>query len=45
VKTLFMIGSDVRLNHRFEVTGGVRAEECAAKLQAFFQRLRAEGKK
>jgi tRNA(adenine34) deaminase len=45
VKTLFTIGSDARLNHRFEVTGGVRAEECAAKLQAFFQRLRAQGKK
>jgi tRNA(adenine34) deaminase len=45
VKTLFTIGSDARLNHRFEVTGGVRAEECAARLQTFFQRLRAEGKK
>jgi tRNA(adenine34) deaminase len=45
VRTLFSIGSDARLNHRFELTPGVRAEECAAKLQAFFQRLRAQGKK
>ena len=45
VRTLFSIGSDARLNHRFEVTAGVSAEECAAKLQAFFQRLRAQGKK
>jgi tRNA(adenine34) deaminase len=27
---------DGRLNHRVEVVGGVRAEECAAALQAFF---------
>src|SRR5262245_40567836 len=26
------------LNHRFELTGGVRAEECAALLQEFFRR-------
>ena len=45
VRTLFSIGSDARLNHRFELTAGVRAEECAAKLQAFFQRLRVQGKK
>ncbi len=45
VDTLFSIGQDERLNHRFEITSGVRAEECAARLQAFFQRLRAQGKK
>jgi tRNA(adenine34) deaminase len=41
VTTMFGIGSDARLNHRFEATGGVLAEECAARLQAFFAGLRA----
>jgi len=36
VHSLFVIGQDPRLNHRFDATGGVRAEECAARLQAFF---------
>lgn len=43
--TLYRIGDDARLNHRFEVTSGVRAEECAARLRAFFAALRAQGKK
>jgi tRNA(adenine34) deaminase len=34
--TLFQIGRDPRLNHRFGVTGGVLADECAALLKAFF---------
>jgi tRNA(Arg) A34 adenosine deaminase TadA len=38
---MFGIGVDARLNHRFEVVGGVLAEECAARLQAFFAGLRA----
>lgn len=29
------------LNHAFEVTGGVLAEECAALVRAFFQRKRS----
>jgi len=41
VDTLFEIGRDARLNHRFAVTGGVLAEACAATLKAFFARLRA----
>jgi tRNA(adenine34) deaminase len=45
VHTLFSIGRDERLNHRFEVEAGVRAEECAALLRAFFEGLRAQGKK
>lgn len=45
VRSLFSIGSDARLNHRFALTPGVRAEECAAKLRAFFEGLRAQGKK
>ena len=45
VSTLFQIGQDARLNHRFEVTGGVLADECAMRLREFFERLRALGKK
>jgi tRNA(adenine34) deaminase len=45
VDTLFTIGQDARLNHRFEVTRGVLAEECADRLRAFFGALRALGKK
>ena len=45
VHTLFAIGRDTRLNHVFEVEGGVRAEECAALLRSFFEALRAQGKK
>jgi tRNA(adenine34) deaminase len=40
VTTLFSIGSDSRLNHRFEVLGGVLAEEAARRLQEFFAKLR-----
>jgi tRNA(adenine34) deaminase len=41
VDTLFGIGKTVALNHRFDVHEGVRQNECAALLQAFFQGLRA----
>jgi tRNA(adenine34) deaminase len=41
VQTLFTIGTDARLNHRFELLGGVLAEECAGRLQRFFAALRA----
>jgi tRNA(adenine34) deaminase len=41
VTTLFGIGRDPRLNHRFEVVGGVRADDCASRLQSFFAGLRA----
>jgi tRNA(adenine34) deaminase len=40
VESLFQIPTDARLNHRVDVTGGVRADECAALLQAFFAELR-----
>jgi tRNA(adenine34) deaminase len=36
VDTLFAIGRDARLNHRFDVTAGVLADESAALLRAFF---------
>jgi tRNA(adenine34) deaminase len=39
--SLFEIGRDTRLNHRFEVVPGVLAEEGAARLKAFFAKLRA----
>ena len=45
VDTLFQIGRDSRLNHRFESTSGVRRDECAARLSAFFAELRAEGQR
>lgn len=40
ITTMFGIGTDGRLNHRFVVTPGVLAEECAARLSAFFRALR-----
>jgi len=40
VTTMFGIGRDSRLNHRFEVTPGVRREECAERLRRFFSALR-----
>ncbi len=45
VQTLYQICTDPRLNHRVDVVGGVRADECAAELKQFFERLRAEGQK
>ncbi len=45
VDTLFSIGRDPRLNHRFEVSSGVLAAQSAARLQAFFAKLRAAGEK
>ena len=38
--SLYQVGLDPRLNHRFEVLGGVLAEECAALLREFFSRKR-----
>lgn len=34
--SLFVVGSDPRLNHRFEVRRGVRATRCRETLQTFF---------
>ena len=41
VESLFRIGQDARLNHRFEVVEGVAADACAERLQRFFAELRA----
>ena len=40
VQTLYTIASDPRLNHRAQVLGGVRADECSAVLSEFFKQLR-----
>ena len=44
VRTLFAIGQDARLNHRFELTTGVLGEECAEALRSFFATLRARAR-
>jgi tRNA(adenine34) deaminase len=43
--SLYQIHNDARLNHRFEITPGVLAEDSVRLLQEFFRRLRAEGQK
>lgn len=45
LESLYRIGADARLNHRFPSEGGWFAEESAAALRGFFGRLRAEGQK
>ena len=40
--TLYSLHEDTRLNHRFDVSSGVLAQESGAVLQDFFQRLRKE---
>lgn len=39
--SLFTIGADTRLNHRFALTRGVLADACAERLRTFFGDLRA----
>lgn len=45
IRSIYQIVEDTRLNHRLEVIRGVDAEPCAARLKAFFARLRAQGQK
>jgi tRNA(adenine34) deaminase len=45
IHSLFGLGSDARLNHRFEVARGPHAALAVAQLQAFFAQLRAAGEK
>jgi tRNA(adenine34) deaminase len=40
IESMFGIGLDPRLNHRFEVLSGVLAEESAERLRRFFAELR-----
>jgi tRNA(adenine34) deaminase len=42
--SLYRIPEDPRLNHRLEVTGGVREAECRALMQQFFQERRQANK-
>ncbi len=41
-ETLYTIGSDPRLNHRFECVSGVLGDECSALLSGFFSAIRAK---
>ena len=41
-ETLYAIGSDPRLNHRFECVPGVLSDECSALLTGFFAAIRAK---
>jgi tRNA(adenine34) deaminase len=43
LRSLYRLGEDARLNHRYEVTAGVLGEESAALLKGFFRALRARG--
>jgi tRNA(adenine34) deaminase len=43
VMTMFGIGVDGRLNHRFAVTEGVLEDECKLRLTQFFSALRGKG--
>lgn len=45
IDTLYQLGTDARLNHRLEVTGGVLAQAAREQLQQFFQALRRDGQK
>jgi tRNA(adenine34) deaminase len=42
--SVYDIGRDGRLNHRFEVIGGVMESECAELMREFFRARRAEEK-
>jgi tRNA(adenine34) deaminase len=43
--SLFNIVADERLNHRVQIVRGIRADDCAQLLRAFFAQQRALGKK
>ncbi len=43
LRSLFTLGSDARLNHRFDVVPGVLASECSKLLSEFFAELRRGG--
>ncbi len=42
--SLYQVNADERLNHVFEVTSGVREEECASMLKTFFREKRKRNK-
>jgi len=41
VRTLYELGADPRLNHRFPVVAGVLGDACAGQLSGFFRRIRS----
>ena len=43
--TLYQVNADERLNHNFEVTGGVLGDQCARVLSDYFVAKRARRKK
>ena len=43
VESLFNVVQHSALNHRLEVTAGIRQDECAAAMQAFFRQRRRFG--
>lgn len=45
ITSLFSLGTDARLNHRFDVSAGLHAELAVRELQGFFAKLRAAGEK
>ena len=42
--SIYRLGTDGRLNHRYELQGGLAAEACAELLTGFFEKKRALGK-
>ncbi len=44
LRSLYTLGSNTRLNHRYPVTSGVESEACAGLLRAFFVSLRARSR-
>jgi tRNA(adenine34) deaminase len=42
--SVYAIGSDGRLNHRIEISGGILAERCSFLLKTFFKARRQESK-
>lgn len=42
--SLYDLSADNRLNHSFQVTSGVKSEECSALLSSFFAELRKKRK-
>jgi tRNA(adenine34) deaminase len=42
LRTLYQIGADDRLNHRFELVPGVLREECASIISRFFCEIRGK---
>ena len=43
--SVYQIGADGKLNHGFEITGGIEKERCAELLKRFFSSRRKKGEK